>query len=73
MHDWSGRTAAGDCRAGGVPTFSSFAASEAETNGTVPELETESANGAVTGEELPQIAVRVCGDLKDIKRSIILF
>lgn len=56
--------AAGDGKAGAVPTFS-FTASEAGTNGTIPELETESANGAITGEELPLAVVRVCGDLRN--------
>jgi len=58
--------AAGDGKAGAVPTFS-FTASEAGTNGTIPELETESANGATTGEELPAMVERVCGDLENIK------
>lgn len=63
MQGWSGNIAAGDGKAGAVPTFS-FTASEAGTNGTIPELETESASGATTGEELPAMVERVCGDLK---------
>jgi len=66
MHGWSGSTAAGDGKAGAVPMFS-FTASEAGINGTIPELETESANGAATGEELPPMVARVCGDLENIK------
>lgn len=62
--------AAGDGKAGAVPTFS-FTASEAGTSGTLPELETESANGATTGEELPPIAARVCGDLENSAKPII--
>jgi len=58
--------AAGEGKAGAVPTFS-FTASEAGTNGTIPELETESANGATTGEELPAMVERVCGDLENIR------
>lgn len=56
--------AAGDGKAGAVPTFS-FTASEAGINGTIPELETESASGATTGEELPPTVARVCGDLEN--------
>ena len=62
MQDWSGKIAAGDGRAGAVPTFS-FAASEAGTSGTILGLETESAKGATTGEVLPLIVERVWGDL----------
>lgn len=58
MQDWSGNIAAGDGKAGAVPTFS-FTASEAGTSGTIPELETESASGATTGEELPAMVERV--------------
>lgn len=54
--------AAGDGKAGAVPTFS-FTASEAGTSGTIPEFETESASGATTGEELPLMGERVCGEL----------
>lgn len=61
--------AAGDGKAGAVPTFS-FTASEAGTNGTIPELETESANGATTGEELVMVE-RVCGELEKKKRTLI--
>lgn len=55
--------AAGDGKAGAVPTFS-FTASDAGTSGTIPELETESASGATTGEGLPPMVARVCGDLE---------
>lgn len=64
MQDWSGRMAAGDGNAGAAPTFS-LTASEAGTNGTILELETESASGATTGEELSPMVVRVCGDLEN--------
>lgn len=65
--------AAGDGKAGAVPTFS-FTASEAGTSGTIPELETESASGATTGEELPSSMVeRVCGDLKNEPARIIAY
>lgn len=64
IQGWSGSIAAGDGKAGAVPTFS-FTASEAGTSGTIPELETESASGATTGDELPLMVARVCGDLKN--------
>lgn len=60
--------AAGDGSAGAVPTFS-FTASEAGTSGMIPELETESANGATTGEGLPPMVERVCGDLENSEIS----
>jgi hypothetical protein len=58
--------AMGDGKVGAVPTFS-FTASEAGTNGMILELETESANGATSGEELPPITVRGCVDLENVK------
>lgn len=67
MQGCSGSMAAGDGKAGAVPTFS-FTASEAGTSGTIPELETESASGATTGEELPAMVARVCGELKKNKK-----
>lgn len=63
--------AAGDGKAGAVPTFS-FTASEAGTNGTIPELETESANGATTGEELVMVE-RVCGELEKKRQHTLIW
>lgn len=58
----SGRIAAGEGRAGAAP-ISSLMVSGAGTIGTMLGL-VDRARGAATGEELPLMAARLCGDLQ---------